>query len=135
MAQVLPALLSFRAGLHIGMRVKVLSSIDTLSREISHRHGEYHSGVGFLHFAPVEMTGAAGCVQAFEEEIEWRRCSPLCCHFERGCMSVMAANVLSSIDTLSREISRRHGEYHSGVGFLHSVETLHRVSKSAEVGL
>ena len=33
-----PPLLSFRAGRHVGMRVKVLSSIDTLSREISRRH-------------------------------------------------------------------------------------------------
>lgn len=32
----------------------------------------------------------------------------LYCHFERGCMSVLAANGLCPIDTLSREISRRH---------------------------
>ena len=48
----------------------------------------------------------------------------------------MRAKVFGSIETLSPEISR-----HSvaclilGVRFLHSVETLHRVSKSAEVGL
>ena len=47
----------------------------------------------------------------------------------------MRVKVLYSIDTLSREISYRHGGYYSGVRFLHSVETLHRVSKSAEVGL
>ena len=39
-------------------------------------------------------------------------------------------------DTLSREISRRNdARTIRGRRFLHSVETLHRVSKSAEVGL
>ena len=41
-----------------------------------------------------------------------------------------------SDDTLSREISRSNvARTIRGRRFLHSVETLHRVSKSAEVGL
>ena len=46
------------------------------------------------------------------------------------------AGMRGSMGTLSREISCLHASCTMGERrFLHSVETLHRVSKSAEVGL
>ena len=57
-------------------------------------------------------------------------------HLERGCVSVWETDGNRSDDTLSREISLRNAARTiRGRRFLHSVETLHRVSKSAEVGL
>ena len=42
----LPTVLSSRVELHAGMRIKDLRSIDTLSREISHRNAAFTSGTG-----------------------------------------------------------------------------------------
>ena len=53
-----------------------------------------------------------------------------------GDVPVWGVDANRSDDTLSREISCRNAARTiRGGRFLHSVETLHRVSKSAEVGL
>ena len=57
-------------------------------------------------------------------------------HLERGCVPLWETDRNRSDDALSREISSPNASCTiGGRRFLHSVETLHRVSKSAEVGL
>ena len=57
-------------------------------------------------------------------------------HLERSRMPLWETDRNRSRDALSREISYRNAaRTMRGGRFLHSVETLHRVSKSAEVGL
>ena len=118
----LPASMSFRAGLPVDMETNTSSSIEALSREIS-----CHNAA-----CTIEQWAFSTSLRCGRND---RGAAHRNCHFERGCLPIWSQKYIYSIETLSREISHTNGTRTSGGRFLHFVETLHRVSKSAEVGL
>ena len=105
-----------------GSRAGMRGSMGTLSRRFpaSMLPGLLRREISPLRSASVEMTGGVLAATVIS--------SGAACRY--------GADGKRFDDTLSREISLLHASCTiGGSRFLHSVETLHRVSKSAEVGL
>ena len=115
---------------------KIWGSNETQSREISCHHGlaTFRSEISPLHFASVEMTGVWGIVFCNLSLV-----MTVCCSQASSSRAGEPAGMGQRFWALMKRRAERSpatmGLPHFGVRFLHSVETLHRVSKSAEVGL